>query len=236
MKNTRCFILSVLILSSCAVPTLAYYHPDEGRWLSRDPIGENGFALGLEPNVSRNALHRLMIDLVTLVSRADSAAIGSDFASLSQGTVPGEEPGSLPVVPTSGLRDTNQGASLPLSDLYSFVRNGPEQNVDVNGLGVLCWCILSYSRQRAELIDRYWRHTLPPCTKETVGEGVLKTWLIPCRPRCPEWRSCKGKDCGWATVYLCGYNGSRTPWWFIPWLPFKGMTTGLPAFVDRCGY
>jgi hypothetical protein len=42
MKNTRCFILSVLILSSCAVPTLAYYHPDEGRWLSRDPITERG--------------------------------------------------------------------------------------------------------------------------------------------------------------------------------------------------
>ncbi len=42
MKSIRYFILSILILSSCAVQALAYYHPDEGRWISRDPIGEQG--------------------------------------------------------------------------------------------------------------------------------------------------------------------------------------------------
>jgi hypothetical protein len=35
-------LLIVLILSSSALQSLAYYHPDEGRWLSRDPIGERG--------------------------------------------------------------------------------------------------------------------------------------------------------------------------------------------------
>ena len=45
MKNTQCFLLSVLILSCCGVQSLAYYHPDEGRWLSRDPIVETSFAL-----------------------------------------------------------------------------------------------------------------------------------------------------------------------------------------------
>ena len=42
MKSIRYFLLSALILSSVTVPALAYYHPDEGRWLSRDPIGELG--------------------------------------------------------------------------------------------------------------------------------------------------------------------------------------------------
>jgi len=44
MKETlqasiRFFLLSVLILSNCAA-ALAYYHPEEGRFLSRDPMGE----------------------------------------------------------------------------------------------------------------------------------------------------------------------------------------------------
>ena len=42
MKRPLCFLLSVLILSSCATQALAFYHPDEGRWISRDPIGEQG--------------------------------------------------------------------------------------------------------------------------------------------------------------------------------------------------
>jgi hypothetical protein len=36
--SIRCLLLSVLILSSSAFQALAYYHPDEGRWLSNDPI------------------------------------------------------------------------------------------------------------------------------------------------------------------------------------------------------
>ena len=42
VKNIQCFLLSALILSSCAVQALAFYHPDDGRWLSRDPIEEQG--------------------------------------------------------------------------------------------------------------------------------------------------------------------------------------------------
>jgi hypothetical protein len=40
--SIRCLLLSVLILSNSAFQALAYYHPDEGRWLSRDPIEESG--------------------------------------------------------------------------------------------------------------------------------------------------------------------------------------------------
>jgi hypothetical protein len=40
--NIRSLLLSALILSSCAFRSLACYHPDTGRWLSRDPIGEKG--------------------------------------------------------------------------------------------------------------------------------------------------------------------------------------------------
>jgi len=42
MKNIRYFLWTVLILSSCAVQAMAYYHPDEGRWISRDPMEEDG--------------------------------------------------------------------------------------------------------------------------------------------------------------------------------------------------
>ena len=38
----RFFLLTVLALSSSVSQCLAYYHPDEGRWLSRDPIEEQG--------------------------------------------------------------------------------------------------------------------------------------------------------------------------------------------------
>ena len=40
--NIRSLLLTALILSSSAFRAQAYYHPDEGRWLSRDPIGELG--------------------------------------------------------------------------------------------------------------------------------------------------------------------------------------------------
>lgn len=40
--NIRSLLLTVLILSSSAIQALAYSHPDEGRWLSRDPIEERG--------------------------------------------------------------------------------------------------------------------------------------------------------------------------------------------------
>jgi hypothetical protein len=40
--SMRSLLLPALILSSSAFQAHAYYHPDEGRWLSRDPIGENG--------------------------------------------------------------------------------------------------------------------------------------------------------------------------------------------------
>jgi len=40
--SVRSLLLSVLMLSSTAFQAQAYYHPDEGRWISRDPIGEEG--------------------------------------------------------------------------------------------------------------------------------------------------------------------------------------------------
>ncbi len=40
--RTQSLLLSALILGSSVLQSQAYYHPDEGRWLSRDPIGERG--------------------------------------------------------------------------------------------------------------------------------------------------------------------------------------------------
>ena len=59
MRNIRYHICNVLILSSFCAQAYAYYHPDEGRWLSRDPIGDSGFQIAsgqyskrsLDPNL-----------------------------------------------------------------------------------------------------------------------------------------------------------------------------------------
>ena len=40
--SVRSLLLSVLMLSSTAFQAQAYYHPEEGRWLSRDPQEEWG--------------------------------------------------------------------------------------------------------------------------------------------------------------------------------------------------
>jgi len=42
MRNIRYYICSVLILSSLCAHAYAYYHPDQGRWINRDPVGEQG--------------------------------------------------------------------------------------------------------------------------------------------------------------------------------------------------
>ena len=43
-KNIRSLLLTVLIFISLAFQVQAYYHPDAGRWISRDPIEEDGGA------------------------------------------------------------------------------------------------------------------------------------------------------------------------------------------------
>lgn len=43
MKSLRFLVLCVFVLSRSALQSFAHYHPDEGRWLSRDPIEEPGF-------------------------------------------------------------------------------------------------------------------------------------------------------------------------------------------------
>jgi LysM repeat protein len=43
--DVRSLLLSALLLSSSAFQAQAYYHPEEGRWISRDPIGEENSTL-----------------------------------------------------------------------------------------------------------------------------------------------------------------------------------------------
>ncbi len=41
--HLRFLMLAVIILSSCITPVLAFYHPEQGRWINRDPIEETAF-------------------------------------------------------------------------------------------------------------------------------------------------------------------------------------------------
>ena len=58
MKRAGAFLLSVVVLGSSAIRALAYYHPDEGRWISRDPIGESG-GMGIYEHAFDNPLSRI---------------------------------------------------------------------------------------------------------------------------------------------------------------------------------
>lgn len=42
--HLRFLMLAVLILSCCSMPALAFYPPEQGRWINRDPIEEQGGA------------------------------------------------------------------------------------------------------------------------------------------------------------------------------------------------
>jgi RHS repeat-associated protein len=61
--NSWTLLLTVSILCSGAIQAFGYYHPDKGRWLSRDPIGESAFRLQYSPDsfdkakLSREALN-----------------------------------------------------------------------------------------------------------------------------------------------------------------------------------
>lgn len=65
--NVRSLLLTVLILSNCAA-AMAYYHPEEGRWLSRDPIGEEG-GLNLYSFVKNKSVN--LTDYLGLVQNGD---------------------------------------------------------------------------------------------------------------------------------------------------------------------
>jgi hypothetical protein len=67
-----------LILSSTAVPALASYHPDDGRWLSRDPIEELGGASLYAFVANDPANRRDILGLcVTVITLGDSLTYGT---------------------------------------------------------------------------------------------------------------------------------------------------------------
>ena len=70
MKNAfpahlRFLMLAVLIQVSCAIPALAFYHPEEGRWINRDPIEEEGGKnlYAFAENASVNKMDPLGLDI-----------------------------------------------------------------------------------------------------------------------------------------------------------------------------
>jgi uncharacterized protein RhaS with RHS repeats len=58
MKNSRCGIAAILIWFASATFAQAFYNPNSGRWLSRDPIEENG-GINLVGFVSNCALSQI---------------------------------------------------------------------------------------------------------------------------------------------------------------------------------
>ena len=79
----RSSLLSGLILSSCALPAYAFYHPDQGRWLSRDPIEETG-GRNLYGFCNNRAIMLVDRDGREIVFVGDDAAVNAAKAALSK--------------------------------------------------------------------------------------------------------------------------------------------------------
>jgi uncharacterized protein RhaS with RHS repeats len=70
-----------LILSSFAFQAQAFYHPDEGRWLSRDPIGERG-GLNLHSFVENSPINSCdPLGQVAVID--DAAAVTAAYLALA---------------------------------------------------------------------------------------------------------------------------------------------------------
>ena len=92
-KNCLLLLLSALLLFLAAAPrAAAVYDPEQGRWLSRDPIGEDG-GLNLYGYVGNDPLN--WVDPLGLIQESDDGALVTDAGTrLDNGSRllnPGEE-------------------------------------------------------------------------------------------------------------------------------------------------
>jgi hypothetical protein len=126
--NIRSLLLTALILSSSAFQAKAYYHPDEGRWLSRDPIGEKGFYV-----LSVSWLKR-----ETSLGTAHTPRGGMIGGGCGKAAVLDYQ---RDVLETRSIEEWRARTSLDallrnsaIKPLYLFVRNNPGSRIDYLGL------------------------------------------------------------------------------------------------------
>ncbi len=94
-----------------------YYSPGMGRWLSRDPIGENGFHGPSETEMSANERIDIDVLLAEIRQKCPNKALQIEAALLKR-----HDRGDLAV---PWMKDVN---------LYSFVGNRPTTRYDIFGL------------------------------------------------------------------------------------------------------
>lgn len=113
-ENLRFLALTVLMLSSYAIPALAFYHPEQGRWINRDPIEEPGFELVTNRIKSHDE-----------IERENEVAL---FFFLSQY--------DFLLASKLGIN-----SKPPQIQLYPFVLNDPVNQIDPCGLSCFtkCW-------------------------------------------------------------------------------------------------
>lgn len=76
--HRRFLMLTVFFLSSCITPALAFYHPEQGRWINRDPIEEQGGA-NLNAFVLNDPLNKVdPLGLDWTVNRSGSSQADAD--------------------------------------------------------------------------------------------------------------------------------------------------------------
>ena len=114
LKSIRWIIVAFACVQFTAFQALAYYNPQTGRWLSRDPLGEPGFQVLQAANASPRVGNPVPLPPGRFISRDSIGEIG--FETLRAG----------------------RGRRIHAEDenLYRFVGNDPVRRIDPLGLFV----------------------------------------------------------------------------------------------------
>ena len=120
--------LALLVSLLTAAPAHAFYNPQTGHWLNRDPIGESGFQqLGNAVKSPKNPLKtRHVEDLLHLLQVASPELVQTITSQLS----------TLNVVSNSDIEQNGV-------NLYFFVGNNPVSEYDRLGLIKVCIRLLT---------------------------------------------------------------------------------------------
>ena len=181
--SVRSLLLSALILSSSAFQVQAYYHPEEGRWLSRDPVGELAF-------VDQALARKNAAEIRMLLRVSPDARIALQQSARHQAKLSRSLRRELASAQTRGL--------LTLGP-YDFVRNDPIDNQDYLGESPLGLIVIGVAAAEACCI--YYQVT---SSGEHLNGTAERSWWVHCLVACRISRRCLGVFFGTIFSYYGG--------------------------------
>lgn len=240
--KTRFLLLTALILSSSVFQAQAYYHPEEGRWISRDPINEQGVGISRwdtddpeEENILKDAREYLLvaeqIDRTTGKPRTDelrqfvntlSAKVALSRTSLVQPAAEVNLYLAMLNNPTAYTDPIGLNARVIALEICQW--DGPLPIGDLIGLGILACCVLAephgcYPCNPPVFSTSYQVHAVPPAKPHWPHKG---THTHHYQMHQSPWPMCR---CFWLRDYVWPTGGSSPLPGEEPWTPPGGGGT-----------